>query len=172
MLRLIAFSAYVSGSQASSSARMSPPAAPGYEYNGAALERHYEQGPPFGWAERHVSAYAAAHPWEDWAETFAHYLHIRDALQTAAAFGLLVTGPGLDPDLMAAPTADPQGDFDDIVGDWLPLTYALNAVNRSVGRDDLYPFVLSRPVIDKLAFVHARVEAVATALDYEENESR
>ena len=126
----------------------------------AALDRHYEQGPPFGWAERHVSAYATAHPWEDWAETFAHYLHIRDALQTAAAFGLLVTAPSLDPRLMAAPSVLRQDDFDEIIGDWLPLTYALNAVNRSVGKDDLYPFVLSPPVIDKLAFVHARVEAV------------
>ncbi len=53
----------------------------------AALDRHYRDGPPPGWAERHVSAYATMHPWEDWAETFAHYLHIRDTLQTAAAYG-------------------------------------------------------------------------------------
>ena len=50
---------------------------------GEALERHYADGPPADWAERHVSAYATMHPWEDWAETFAHYLHIRDTLQTA-----------------------------------------------------------------------------------------
>ena len=44
----------------------------------AALRRHYADGPPSDWQERFVSAYAAAHPWEDWAETWAHYLHIID----------------------------------------------------------------------------------------------
>ena len=127
---------------------------------GAALEHHYLHGPPPGWEDHHVSAYATAHPWEDWAETFAHYLHIRDALQTAAAFGLLVTGPTLDPDLMAAPSPDRQQQFKEIIDDWLPLTYALNAVNRSVGKGDLYPFVLSPPVITKLTFVHDRVEVM------------
>ena len=60
---------------------------------GEALERHYASGPPADWAERFVSAYATMHPWEDWAETFAHYLHIRDVLQTAVAYGVTVTGP-------------------------------------------------------------------------------
>ena len=128
-----------------------------------ALERHYEQGPPPGWVDRFVSAYATAHPWEDWAETFAHYLHIRDTLQTAAAFGLLVVGPRLDPALMAAPSSAREHRFDDVVADWLPLTYALNAVNRSMGKDDLYPFVLSPPAVQKLAFVHDRVEAIMLA---------
>ncbi|MBV8303602.1 MAG: putative zinc-binding metallopeptidase [Acidimicrobiia bacterium] len=123
-----------------------------------ALDRHYELGPPAGWVDCYVSAYAAAHPWEDWAETFAHYLHIRDTLQTAAAFGILVTGSSLDPALMAAPTADRQHQFEDIIADWLPLTYALNAVNRSMGKDDLYPFVLAPAAVDKLAFVHGRVD--------------
>ena len=46
------------------------------------------------------------HPWEDWAETFAHYLHIRDTLETAAALGSSSTGPravASDPTLIAAP---------------------------------------------------------------------
>ena len=64
---------------------------------GAALERHYDSGPPADWAERFVSAYATMHPWEDWAETFAHYLHIRDVLQTAVAYGVTVTGPPCSP---------------------------------------------------------------------------
>jgi hypothetical protein len=108
------------------------------------------------------------HPWEDWAETLAHYLHIRDTLQTAAAYGMIVTGPVTDPpsptdaSLMAAPAgADPR-DFADVLTDWLPLTYALNAVNRSMGKDDLYPFVLAPLVIDKLAFVHRLVAARLT----------
>jgi hypothetical protein len=127
-----------------------------------ALERHYESGPPPDWSKRHVSAYATMHPWEDWAETFAHYLHIRDTLQTASAFGLIVAGPSAtaDASLVAAPRvrAD-DGSFDATIREWLPLTYALNAVNRSMGRDDLYPFTLAPMVIDKLAFVHARVLA-------------
>ena len=89
----------------------------------AALERHYAEGPPPDWRRRHVSAYAAMHPWEDWAETFAHYLHIRDTLQTAAAFGLLVTGPAdaPDPTLMAIPPADPGArPFAEMIEEWLP----------------------------------------------------
>jgi hypothetical protein len=127
-----------------------------------ALRDHYEAGPTPGWRSRHVSEYAAAHPWEDWAETFAHYLHIRDALQTAAAFRLVIatTPAAADYRSQAAPSPDQgQGSFDAIVRDWLPLTYGLNAVNRSMGRDDLYPFTLAPTVIDKLAFVHDRVRA-------------
>jgi len=120
---------------------------------------HYAAGPPGDWSERFVSAYATMHPWEDWAETFAHYLHIRDALQTAAAFGLLVTGPDAtaDPSLRAVPLDAGTRSFAAIVEEWLPLTYALNAVNRSMGRRDLYPFTLAPLVIDKLTFVHERV---------------
>jgi hypothetical protein len=135
------------------------------EEYGAALERHYEQGAPDDWTRRYVSAYATMHPWEDWAETFAHYLHIRDTLQTAAEFGIHVTGPRgaeLDPALIAAPRHDAgEIGFREMLDDWLPLTYALNAVNRSMGRDDLYPFTLPGAVVDKLAFVHARVRAAA-----------
>jgi hypothetical protein len=116
---------------------------------GAALERHYASGPPADWPQRFVSAYATMHPWEDWAETFAHYLHIWDTLQTAGAYGVSVRGEAMAP----------EGDFGALLGDWLPLTYALNALSRSMGRDDLYPFVLPAPVVDKLAFVHERVTA-------------
>jgi hypothetical protein len=124
----------------------------------AALDRHYEHGPPADWEERYVSAYATMHPWEDWAETFAHYLHIRDTLQTAGAYGLIVAGPPRQPEpaLVAAPgVADPDhAPFARLLEDWLPLTYSLNAINRSMGRDDLYPFTLAPAVVDKLAFVH------------------
>jgi hypothetical protein len=123
----------------------------------SALERHYHDGPPPDWQQEHVSPYATAHPWEDWAESFAHYLHIRDTLQTAAAFGMIVTGPHLDPSLMAAPNIHPDATFEEILADWVPLTLALNAINRSMGKDDLYPFVLSPVADQKLAFVHDRV---------------
>jgi hypothetical protein len=125
----------------------------------AALERHYEQGAPAGWENQHVSAYATMHPAEDWAETFAHVLHIRDALQTAAAYGVRVEGPAGRPDLRADPVDPAAAGLRAELGDWLGLTYALNAVNRSMGLDDLYPFVLAAPVIDKLAFVDELVAA-------------
>ncbi|HET9104558.1 MAG TPA: putative zinc-binding metallopeptidase [Solirubrobacteraceae bacterium] len=133
---------------------------------GEAMDRHYENGAPADWPERYVSAYATMHPWEDWAETFAHYLHIRDTLETAAEYGVTVSGPRAvapDTSLRAAPSPDDDGagTFAELLDDWLPLTYALNAVNRSMGLDDLYPFTLAQPVIDKLEFVHRRVRAAA-----------
>ena len=101
------------------------------------------------------------HPWEDWAETFAHYLHIRDTLETAREFGVVVERPraiGADDSLAATPPVDRGADeFATILESWLPLTYALNAINRSMGRDDLYPFVLAPAVVEKLSFVHERV---------------
>jgi hypothetical protein len=131
---------------------------------GEALDRHYETGAPDDWPERFVSAYATMHPWEDWAETFAHYLHIRDALQTAAAHGLRVEGPAIattdEAPLHAAPgdgDGDRNGDVRALLEAWLPLTYALNAMSRSMGSTDLYPFVISPPVQDKLALVHRLV---------------
>ena len=121
-----------------------------------AMERHYAEGPPADWAERFVSAYATMHPWEDWAETFAHYLHIRDVLQTAVAYGITVSGPAV-----AAADAAPLysypgaagGDMRALLEAWLPLTYALNAISRSIGDDDLYPFVLAPGAIEKLALI-------------------
>ena len=104
-----------------------------------------------------MSAYATMHPWEDWAETFAHYLHIRDTLQTAASHGVRIDGPQetMEP-LSAVPEADPP-DFQSLIDEWLPLTYALNAINRSLGESDLYPFVVAPAVLDKLAFIDSLV---------------
>ncbi|HEX4249938.1 MAG TPA: putative zinc-binding metallopeptidase [Pseudonocardia sp.] len=120
---------------------------------GEAMARHYAQGAPAGWRGEYVSAYAAMHPWEDWAETFAHYLHIRDTLQTAAAFGMRIDAA--EQSLSADPAVHADREpFESILDDWLPLTYALNAVNRSMGRDDLYPFVLSPSAVRKLTWVH------------------
>ena len=99
-----------------------------------------------GWEHDHVSAYATMHPWEDWAETFAHHLHICDALETAAAFGLIEADASQRP-------------FAEAIADWIPLSLALNAINRSMGAEDLYPFVLSRPVIEKLTFVDRLVRS-------------
>ncbi|MGQ0463881.1 MAG: zinc-binding metallopeptidase family protein [Sporichthyaceae bacterium] len=135
---------------------------------GAALEAHYASEPEPGWEETYVSSYATMHPWEDWAETFAHYLHIRDGLQTAASFGIVVAGPEIEAPMdQTAPLVsvplEEADDFDDIVDTWLPLTYALNAVNRSIGRRDLYPFVLSPTVLEKLRLVHSLIGAYEKA---------
>jgi hypothetical protein len=121
-----------------------------------AMERHYAEGPPADWAERFVSAYATMHPWEDWAETFAHYLHIRDVLQTAVAYGVTVSGPRWPRPTRRRCTPIPApraGDIRALLDAWLPLTYALNAINRSIGDDDLYPFVLAPAAIEKLALI-------------------
>jgi hypothetical protein len=133
-----------------------------------ALDSHYGGGPPAGWEETCVSAYATTHPWEDWAETFAHYLHIRATLQSAASYGVVVTGPPVAEGTPVAETlvSTPDEDMDDepfhvILDDWLPLTYALNELSRSMGRDALYPFVLAPTVVDKLALVHRMVIQVA-----------
>lgn len=126
------------------------------DYAGA-LRRHYSEGPAPCWQNRFVSAYAGSHPWEDWAETWAHYLHIIDGLETAGVFGLQVH-PSIDPHhaLETRPGIDPYGtgDFRDFVHRWLPLTIAMNAMNQSMGLNDLYPFILSPIVIQKLAFIH------------------
>ncbi len=123
----------------------------------AALDRHYQNGPVADWPERFVSAYASTHPWEDWAESWAHYLNIVDTLETAAAFGLAVRPRvGTSADLYVEAGIDPYGeaDFRVILAHWLPLTYALNSLNRSMGHEHVYPFVLPAPVIEKLDLVH------------------
>ena len=127
---------------------------------GARLRAHHGQGPPPRWQEWFVSSYASAHPWEDFAETWAHYLHMVDTLETADAFGLRVNPKvGRDPALAMAIDFDPyrQGDFDALVQAWLPLTYAVNSLNQSMGQPDLYPFVLAPTVMGKLRFVHGLI---------------
>ena len=125
----------------------------------AALEQHYGSPDPEGWQDRYVSVYATSHPWEDFAETLAHYFHITDTLDTADSFGVAVDGPteALEgggaapaPDGGAAQPATMQ----EIIDRWLPLSYGLNALNRSMGRQPAYPFVLAPPVVEKLAWVH------------------
>jgi hypothetical protein len=140
------------------------------DYN-EALQRHYRQGPVTGWGDEHVSAYATMHPFEDWAETFAHYLHILDTVQTAASYGVLVVGPvddrtgRRDPANASVPSEDTASleGFGAVIADWLPLTFALNALNRSMGKDDLYPFDLPERVVAKLTFVHERITEAAFA---------
>jgi hypothetical protein len=126
------------------------------DYN-AALQAHYANGAPPDWQNHHISAYASSHPHEDWAETFAHYLHMIDTLETAYAFGLRIRPrAGQDGNLTASITFDPynQAEFDSILEAWLPMTFAVNSINRSMGIDDLYPFVISPETAQKLRVVH------------------
>ena len=127
----------------------------------AALKRHYAEGVPADWQDRCISAYATMHPWEDFAETWAHYLHIVDTLETAQSFGITVEPPMTrNPDLEAKIEFDPYHAPSAValVDDWLPLTFAVNSLNRSMGQPDLYPFILSAPVVDKLQFIHALIQ--------------
>jgi len=128
----------------------------------AALFRYYQCGPAANWQNRYISAYASAHPWEDWAETWAHYLHIIDTVETAIGFGITLNPTHPDARFM---TADPtqaaalDTPFAQVLQHWLPLTCALNSLNRGMGLPDLYPFLLSAPAVEKLQFVHEVIQA-------------
>lgn len=132
---------------------------------GAALRSHYSEGASTDWRERYISAYAASHPWEDWAETFAHYLHMVDTLETASACGMALRPARADEPVLKLDEQDlrtpADESFETLIGSWFPLTYVLNSLNRGMGLPDAYPFVLSTPAIDKLRFVHATVSGTA-----------
>lgn len=138
----------------------------------AALDAHYQNGAPAGWEDRYISEYASMHPWEDWAETWAHYLHMVDTLDTANACGLV-----LDPDDDSLPHLDDQtsvdeASFGNLMRRWFPLTYALNSLNRSMGVADAYPFALSPAVVAKLRFVHRVISATREAAPDEASGAR
>jgi hypothetical protein len=125
------------------------------------LERHYSEGPPSGWEQSFISAYATTHPWEDWAESWAHYLHMVDALETAGAAGLALRPKRSDEPRMPPPPdpLNPHGrDFDAMIESWLSLTYVLNNFSRGLGLPDSYPFILSAPAIRKLRFIHTTID--------------
>jgi hypothetical protein len=132
------------------------------DYAGA-LKRNYEQGPPADWADRHISSYASVHPWEDWAESWAHYLHVVDSLETALAFGL----KGEDVEAAVEPFSiedlyDPKAPDAQrvilLINSWVQLTTVLNELARSMGQHDFYPFVMSRPVLRKMHFIQLVVK--------------
>jgi hypothetical protein len=127
-----------------------------------ALQKHYEQGPPADWQDHFVSAYATMHPWEDWAETWAHYLHMADTLETAAGCGIRVRPSRSDEpaiDKVADPVTQGPVSFNRMMQNWAPLTYVLNELNRGLGVGDAYPFVLPAPAVEKLRFVHDTIHA-------------
>jgi hypothetical protein len=127
----------------------------------SALKNYYANGATQVWRDHFVTPYASAHPWEDFAETWAHYFHIVDTLETAGSFGLRIR-PRVN--LPGGPTTvidfDPYtATMDHIIDSWIPLTFAVNSINRSMGLSDLYPFVLAPPAIAKLSFIHDLIRA-------------
>lgn len=125
---------------------------------GAALKAHYANGPRPNWQDTLISAYAGSHPWEDFAETWAHYFHMIDTLDTGGSFGIVLS-PKLDRDHILSTSLD----FDvydrtleltTIHEAWVALSSALNSFNRSMGLADPYPFVMSPKVVEKLGYIH------------------
>jgi hypothetical protein len=128
----------------------------------SALDEHYRRArTSAGTADltTHVTAYAAAHPLEDWAETFAHYLHIRDGLQTADGHGLYAAGQEDGVRTIRRPGTGDVQTFSSILERWLPVAKTINAIADGLGSSRPYPFTLSPIVVTKLEFVHARVMA-------------
>jgi len=137
----------------------------------AALKRNYEQGPPADWADHHISSYASVHPWEDWAESWAHYLHVVDSLDTALRFGLR----GQDVEQAVEPFKvddlyDPQAPDAQrvilLVNSWVQLTTVLNELSRSMGQHDFYPFVMTRSVLRKLHFIQMIVKETRNGVPF------
>jgi hypothetical protein len=131
-----------------------------------ALQRHYKNGAPSDWQQHFVSAYASLHPWEDFAETWAHYLHIVDTLEMAGSFGIrLHPLVGASEGLAAEIDFDPYAavDFQRIINAWLPFVFAMNNVSRAIGARDMYPFILAPRALEKLEFIHGLVRKVSGA---------
>jgi hypothetical protein len=131
----------------------------------AALQAYYASGAPADWQDHFISAYATAHPWEDFAETFAHYLHVVDTTEMATAFGVRLR-PAVDTrgELTAWLDFDPYAvsKIEDLIDNWVPLSSLINNLNRAVGQHDAYPFVLTPDVIEKLAFIAKVIRAAGT----------
>ncbi len=125
----------------------------------AALQTYYQNGAPADWQASFISQYSTSHAWEDWAETWAHYLHVMDMVETAYFFGMSVHPVGPDGAMAAEVSFDPYAtaDFRAIIDICVPLTYAVNSMNRAMGISDVYPFVVSPAVREKLVFIHGVV---------------
>jgi hypothetical protein len=127
------------------------------DYN-EALKKHYDENSSINWTDSFVSNYASAHPWEDWAETWAHYLHVMDTLETAHSLGMRINPVAVSKVemLSAEYKNDPfeVTNFQQLVDLWIPLTIGINSLNRSMGQPDFYPFIVSPGIIKKLDFIH------------------
>ncbi|WP_283786241.1 zinc-binding metallopeptidase family protein [Bermanella sp. WJH001] len=129
-----------------------------------ALNEYYRNGPNLNWQDIWISAYASMHPWEDWAETWAHYLHMVDTLETAHNYQLSISNQQVENPLVKYDHVDTTYtaiSFTQLFDDWCRLTKAINAINRSMGHDDAYPFVISISALNKLRFVHNVIKNAA-----------
>ncbi len=129
---------------------------------GIALDTHHAVGAPPDWEMRYVSAYASAHPFEDWAETWAHYLHMVDAVDTAEAVGMEPRAAGIiSGSVWPFSIYDLYRDetFAAVMDRWIPLALAMNTLSRSMGHTDFYPFVVPAAAYTKLEFVHRAIRA-------------
>ena len=129
-----------------------------------ALKTFYATATSNNWKQTFISAYASAHPWEDWAETWAHYLHIIDTLETGYSFGLTVKPrvPETEIEMSAMINIDPYNSesFDDIMNRWMPLSFVMNSLNRSMGMKDSYPFVINDAVRERLKFIQETIKGL------------
>ncbi len=129
-----------------------------------AIERHYKFGAPEDWQDSFISEYATMHPWEDFAECFAHYLHITDTIDTSREAGMVLHA---DQVRFAAPRdVEPLESYDDVpverlLYDWKWISLFFNRVNTAMGKNPLYPFEIPPPVVAKLGFVHRVVRESA-----------
>lgn len=119
----------------------------------SALQSYYKNAETkVGWSSQFVTRYASSHPWEDWAETWAHYLNIHDALETAAAWYVSVRDISLaqQKNIFTSNNKFRQ----QLTSAWPQLCEYLNAVFRSTGVNGEYPPHLTDTVIAKLTFIH------------------
>ena len=128
-----------------------------------ALNTHYANGAPANWRDSFISEYATMHPYEDWAETWAHYMHIIDTLETAQTFSITgsISGNANDDGALGKLNLPQDADFfsaqasiTHILDAWMGFSVILNSLNRSMGMNDAYPFVLTQTVRNKLSFIH------------------
>jgi hypothetical protein len=98
------------------------------------IARHYKFGAPANWGDSYISEYATMHPWEDFAECFAHYLHITGTIDTARESGLILHADR--------------------------VRFSVR-VNTAMGKNPLYPFDIPPAVVGKLAFVHKVIRETA-----------
>lgn len=141
---------------------------------GEALKHHYANGPTPNWAASFVSAYATMHPWEDWAETWAHCLHMNDTLETAdqAALSTRIAGPKFDGASFAGIAGATQINAVDYalrMSRWVGMVMLSNEISRSMGQPDVYPFALTLPVLQKLFFIDRVIKLSVEELKAEEH---
>ncbi|MGN6648067.1 MAG: zinc-binding metallopeptidase family protein [Cytophaga sp.] len=119
--------------------------------------RNYYNNPNKNTSNHYISIYATSHPWEDWAESWAHYMHLMDTVETAFNFGIQLDTESLQQRNISAPKiSDPYQvkKFIDIFNMWVPLGFAVNGLSRSMGHPEFYPFVISEEIVEKLSFIH------------------